>query len=121
MNDDLVSILTTFYRDYDCGEGVAVRTCAKLLTRREDIEKHLAMLNQVRMGRLELYAANFQQIPEDLRFFSDLINEIGRDQIAKTTEEQKFVINGLQLKALMRLAAVGRAALSDLTGGNKDA
>lgn len=80
-----------------------------------------ALLQKIRTVRLELYITNIAQIPEDLRFFSDLINEIGHEQIAKTTEEQKFVINGLQLKGLMRLAAVGRAALSDLTEGTKDA
>ena len=119
VNDDLVSILTTFYRDYD--KGVVFDTCAKLLTRREDVERHLVLLQKVRTDRLQLYASNFKQIPEDLRFFDDLMNEITREVMLKTTEEQKFVINGLQLKALMRLAAVGRAALSDLTGGNKDA
>lgn len=121
MNDDLVDIITTFYRECDKGEAGSIRICADLTIHRKDIEKHLSMLQSVRIARVELYLIKIAQIPEDLRFFFDLINEIGRDQIAKTTEEQKFVINGLQLKALMRLAAVGRAALSDLTGGNKDA
>lgn len=59
----------------------------------------------------QLYREKPWQLEHDIDFAQRLIHgEIGTGQLREVTEDRKFVVNGDQLKALLRLSKLGAVA-----------
>ena len=72
-----------------------------------------AMINFGQAFR-ELYAEKPWQVEHDMDWLVDVREELGFSRLKNLSEDDKIVLNGEQLKGLLRLATLGNEAIRDL-------